>query len=208
MAPWVSGRPLNLLRCAGYKCWFQRNVDHPPAEPGTFSPAVGRIPVHQKNGKTEDYLFIEDANWMIECVSADVVEFHGWGSRIVDVEKPDRLVVDLDPEEGLGFERVREAAFEVRSAFEFLELECFALLSGGKGIHVVVPIEPDAVVRNFAHQCCRTLADPHPERFTVALPRRSAAGEFSSITCVTSATPPRSCHTPSEPDREHPSPRL
>jgi bifunctional non-homologous end joining protein LigD len=181
LLPWVAARPLNMVRCSGSKCWFQRNLNHPATEPGTFGPAIRRISVLQKNGKTEDYLFIEDVEGLRACVAVDAVEFHGWGSLIDDIERPDRLVIDLDPDEGLGFEFVRDAAFEVRDAFDAIGLKSFAMLTGGKGIHVIVPTAPAGqwpAVRAFARSLCGALADADPGRFTVALPKAERRGRI------------------------------
>ena len=94
----------------------------------------------QKNGRTERYLYIESAVEIVACAKVQTVEFHGWGSRAGEVETPDRLVIDLDPGEGVGFEQVKSAAFQLHRSFDALRLESFALLTGGKGIHVVVPL--------------------------------------------------------------------
>jgi bifunctional non-homologous end joining protein LigD len=181
LLPWIAQRPLNLVRCGEHSCWYQRNVSHPKTEPGTFSAAIGRVPVAQKNGKTEDYLFVEDEAAIEACLNAGVVEFHGWGSRVADIEKPDRLVIDLDPDEAIGFEAVKGAALTVRDALARVNLKSFALLSGGKGIHVVAPLAPRAEwadVRAFAFNFCRTLAEAEPDRFTVALPKKERRGRI------------------------------
>lgn len=179
--PWIAHRPLNLVRCGEHSCWYQRNVNHPKTEPGTFGSAIGRVPVAQKNGKTEEYLFIEDEAGLVACLAAGVVEFHGWGSRVNDIEKPDRLVIDLDPDEEIGFDAVKDAALTVRDALALVNLTSFPLLSGGKGIHVVVPLTPAAEwpdVRAFAYDFCRTLANAEPGRFTVALPKKERRGRI------------------------------
>ena len=109
------------------------------------------------------------------------VEFHGWGSRAGQVETPDRLVIDLDPGEGVGFDEVKAAALQLRRSFDAIELESFALLSGGKGVHVVVPIEPVAKwreVREFAKSFCAVLAEAAPDRFTIALPKAQRRGRI------------------------------
>jgi bifunctional non-homologous end joining protein LigD len=97
------------------------------------------------------------------------------------VETPDRLVIDLDPDPKLDFAKVKDAAFQLRRSFEAIGLESFALLSGGKGIHVVVPLEPVAKwpeVDAFAKGFCTALADAAPERFTVALPKPKRRGRI------------------------------
>jgi bifunctional non-homologous end joining protein LigD len=184
MAPWLlrhgARRPLNLFRCTAGHCFFQRNKAHPESG-DTFGAPVRFVAVAQKNGRTEDYLWVEDAAGMLACVVAGGVEFHGWGSRVEDVERPDRLVVDLDPGEGLGFEAVREAAAMVRGLLAEIGLRSSPLLSGGKGVHVVVPIAPEAeweAVREFAQSVCAVLARAEPERFTIALPKAERRGRI------------------------------
>ena len=121
------------------------------------------------------------AEEIVACAKVQTVEFHGWGSRAGAVETPDRLVIDLDPDPKLGFELVKEAAFQVRRSFDAVGLESFALLSGGKGIHIVVPLEPVAEwdqVREFAKSFCTALAEAAPDKFTVALPKPQRRGRI------------------------------
>ena len=139
-------------------------------------------PVEQKNGRTEDYLYVTDAAEIVACAKVQTVEFHGWGSRAGAVETPDRLVIDLDPDPRLGFEAVKHAAFQVRRGVRGASgSRALPLLTGGKGIHVVVPLAPEAgwaEVREFAKSFCTALAEADPDRFTVALPKSSAAGRI------------------------------
>lgn len=121
------------------------------------------------------------AEEIVACAKVQTVEFHGWGSRAGAVETPDRLVIDFDPDPKLGFELVKEAAFQVRRSFDAVGLESFALLSGGKGIHIVVPLEPVAEwdqVREFAKSFCTALAEAAPDKFTVALPKPQRRGRI------------------------------
>jgi bifunctional non-homologous end joining protein LigD len=109
------------------------------------------------------------------------IEFHGWGSLARAVEKPDRMVFDLDPDEGLGFEDVKAAALEIRQRLGAKGLESFAMLTGGKGVHVVVPLVPGhswAAHRAFAKSFAAALADNLPQRFTTALPKAKRAGKI------------------------------
>ncbi|HVM23646.1 MAG TPA: non-homologous end-joining DNA ligase [Sphingomicrobium sp.] len=180
MLPFLSKRLLNLFRCREGKCFFQRNREHPPTGK-EFDALLHFEPVVQKNGRTEQYLYVESAEEIAACARLQCVEFHGWGSRAGAVETPDRLVIDLDPDPKLGFDAVRAAAFQLRRSFEALGLESFAMLSGGKGIHVVVPIEPVAQwdeVREFAKALCTALAEAAPDRFTVALPKPQRRGRI------------------------------
>ena len=180
MLPFAERRLLNLFRCREGKCFFQRNRDHPPSG-REFDRLVHFQPVEQKNGRTEDYLYIESVEEIVACAKVQSVEFHGWGSRAGEVETPDRMVIDLDPDPSLGFAAVKEAALAVRRGFEGLGLRSFALLTGGKGIHIVVPLQPVAEwaeVRGFAKAFCGALAEAAPDRFTVALPKEERKGRI------------------------------
>src|SRR5438270_276848 len=178
--PFVKRRLLNLFRCREGKCFFQRNREHPPTGK-EFDTLVHVEPVEQKNGRTEQYLYVENVEEIGACARVQTVEFHGWGSRAGEVETPDRLVIDLDPGEGVGFEEVKDTALEVRRSFEALGLDSFALLTGGKGIHIVVPLTAAAEwprVREFAKSFCTALAEAAPDRFTVALPKKERRGRI------------------------------
>jgi bifunctional non-homologous end joining protein LigD len=180
MLPFLDRRLLNLFRCRTSKCFFQRNREHPPTAK-EFDKLVHFEPVAQKNGRTEQYLYVESAEEIAACAKVQTVEFHGWGSRAGEVETPDRLVIDLDPDPKLEFAKVKEAAFQLHRSFAAVGLESFALLSGGKGIHVVVPLEAVAEwheVDEFAKSFCMALADAAPDKFTVALPKRQRRGRI------------------------------
>jgi len=180
MLPFLRRRLLNLFRCREGKCFFQRNREHPPTGK-EFDKLVHLEPVAQKNGRTEQYLYVETAEEIVACAKVQTVEFHGWGSRAGEVEIPDRLVIDLDPDPTLDFEKVKEAARQLRTSFEVIGLDSFALLSGGKGIHVVVPLELGAEwpeVDDFAKSFCTALAEAAPDRFTVALPKPQRRGRI------------------------------
>lgn len=180
MLPFLKRRLLNLFRCREGKCFFQRNREHPPTG-REFERVVHFQPVAQKNGRTEQYLYVRSAEEIVACAKLQSVEFHGWGSRAGAAETPDRLVIDLDPDPKLGFATVRDAALQLHRALAELQLESFALLTGGKGIHIVVPIDPVAEwdeVREFAKAFCTALAEAAPDRFTVALPKPRRRGRI------------------------------
>ena len=180
MLPFVERRLLNLFRCREAKCFFQRNREHPPTGK-EFDTLVHFQPVEQKNGRTEQYLYVENADEITACAKVQAVEFHGWGSRAGEVETPDRLVIDLDPGEEVTFDQVKDTALQLHRSFEAIGLQSFALLSGGKGIHVVVPLAPRAEweeVREFAKVFSAALAESDPQRFTVALPKKKRRGRI------------------------------
>jgi bifunctional non-homologous end joining protein LigD len=180
MLPWVANRPLNLFRCVGSRCFFQRNRNHPETDE-PFSEPIRHLPILQKNGRIEPYLYIDDAAGIEACLAAHTIEFHGWGSRVADIERPDRIALDLDPGEGVSFEDVKLAAEQVRGALDQIGLSAWPLLTGGKGMHVVIPLQPAAewnAVRRFAKDFCTTFAEAAPERFTVKLPKEERRGRI------------------------------
>jgi bifunctional non-homologous end joining protein LigD len=181
MLPFIAKRPLNLYRCSGERCFFQRNRDHPPTGEGFFREPIRQVPIEQKNGRTEGYLYVDGLEGILACVEARAVEFHAWGCRVGDVERPDRIAIDLDPGEGVDFAAVRDGALQVGESLEAIGLRSWPLLTGGKGVHVVLPIRPEAdweTVRGFASRFCAALAGLLPERFTVALPKKQRRGRI------------------------------
>jgi bifunctional non-homologous end joining protein LigD len=178
--PHLDQRPLNLFRCHDRYCFFQRNRTHPQtSEP--FDAPICKIPILQKNGKTEEYLYIQDAAGLLACVQADTVEFHAWGSRIPGFERPDRIAFDLDPGDGVTFEQVKDAALQMRQSLDAIGLDSWPMVTGGKGIHVVLPFRPQGEwpqVRAFARQFCAALAEAEPDLYTIALPKAQRRGRI------------------------------
>jgi bifunctional non-homologous end joining protein LigD len=178
MLPWVVTRPLTLVRCPqgrGKKCFFQKH------DAGTFGPHVHQVPIEEKRGEIEDYIYIADQAGLMTCVQMGAIEFHGWGSRVSDVERPDRIVFDIDPDEGLDFAEVKKAARDLKRHLADMGLQTFPLLTGGKGLHVVVPLTPEAewpAVKDFAMRFCVALASAEPERFTANLAKAARKGRM------------------------------
>ena len=178
MLPWTAHRPLTLVRCPqgrGKKCFYQKH------DAGTFGERVLHIPIEEKKGEVEDYLFVEDQDGLLSLIQMGTIEIHGWGSRIEDVEKPDRLVFDIDPDEGLGFDKVRKAARDLKRHLADIGLASFPMLTGGKGVHVIVPLKPRAAwpqVKDFAQRFAVALATAEPDRFTANLSKASRKGRM------------------------------
>lgn len=178
MLPWVSRRPVSLVRCPqgrGKQCFFQKH------DSGSFGDHVKHVPIREKDGGTEDYLYVEDTAGLVACVQMGTIEFHGWGSRVDDVEKPDRLIIDLDPDEGLDFADVKKAARDIRAMLADIGLIAFAMLSGGKGVHVVVPLLPEAEwpeVKDFAQRFAQALAQAEPDRFVATMAKAKRVGRI------------------------------
>jgi bifunctional non-homologous end joining protein LigD len=178
MLPWCGSRPISLVRCPqgrAKKCFFQKH------DAGSFGDTVKHVGILEKDGHEEPYLFVDTADGLLTCVQMGTIEFHGWGARIEDVEKADRLVFDLDPDEGLDFEAVRKAAFHFRGILKSIGLETFPMATGGKGIHVIAPLVPKAEwpeVKDFAHRLAQAVAQSDPENFTAALPKIQRKGRI------------------------------
>ena len=178
MAEWTANRPISLVRCPqgrAKKCFFQKH------DSGTFGPHVLHVPIKEKDGHKEDYLYVEDSAGVIACVQMGTIEFHGWGSKVADVEKPDRIVFDLDPDVGLDFELVKKAAHDLRRHLADIGLTTFPMLTGGKGVHVIAPLTPKAEwpeVKDFCHRFALALAEAEPERFTAALSKAKRTGRI------------------------------
>ena len=178
MLPWAGSRPISLVRCPqgrAKKCFFQKH------DAGMFGDAVRQVGILEKDGHNEPYLYVDTPEGLLTCVQMGTIEFHGWGSRIEDVEKADRLVFDLDPDEGLDFEAVRKAAFHFRDILQSIGLETFPMVTGGKGIHVIAPLVPRAEwpeVKSFAHRLAQAVAQSDPANFTAALPKVQRKGRI------------------------------
>jgi bifunctional non-homologous end joining protein LigD len=178
MLPFAGRRPISLVRCPQGRsraCFFQKH------DAGSFGDAVHQVAIREKNGSTEDYLYVDDADGLVACVQMGTIEFHGWGSSVATLEKPDRLVFDLDPDEGLAFSDTKAAAEHLKTQLAELGLVSFPLLSGGKGVHVVVPLTPDAewpAVKDFADRFARALAGAEPDRFVATMAKARRKGRI------------------------------
>ncbi|RXZ64312.1 DNA ligase D [Pelagerythrobacter rhizovicinus] len=178
MLPFAAFRPVSLVRCPqgrARKCFFQKH------DSGSFGEHVHHVPIAEKKGGTEDYLYIEDAAGLLACVQMGTIEFHGWGARSTEVEEPDRMVFDLDPDEGLDFGDVKQAAKDIRKKLADLGLTSFAMLSGGKGVHVVVPLTPGhswEEHKDFSKRFAEAMSMAEPERFVATMSKAKRKGKI------------------------------
>jgi bifunctional non-homologous end joining protein LigD len=173
MLPHVRNRPLTLLRCPDgchRPCFFQKH------QPKGAPDGVHSVAMREAEGK-RPYSVIDDAKGLFGLLQLATLEIHTWGSRADDFEHPDVLVFDLDPDPELDFEHVIGCALRLRELFEAAELESFVKTTGGKGLHVCVPIEPDLsfeVVKDFTSRVADALAGQVPSKYvsTPSLKRR------------------------------------
>ncbi len=174
----AAARPLSLVRCPqGHtkQCFFQRHG----AE--NLGDAIHTLDVMGKDGKTRAYMYVNDKIGLLECVQMGSIELHGWGAKADNIERPDRMIFDLDPDKQLGFDDVRKAAVHLKQQLADLGLVSFPMLSGGKGIHVVVPLRPVAEwpeVTDFAHRFASALAGADPEHYTATMSKAKRKGRI------------------------------
>ncbi|WP_417322378.1 DNA ligase D [Erythrobacter aureus] len=178
MLPFASRRPISLVRCPrgrAKECFFQKH------DSGSFGDAVHQVPISEKDGGVEDYLYLENAKSVLQCVQMGTIEFHGWGALSDAVELPDRMVFDLDPDERIDFGEVKLAAMEIRRQLADLGLISFAMLSGGKGVHVIVPLSPghswDAH-KDFSKRFAMAMSMSQPERFVATASKVKRKGKI------------------------------
>ncbi len=175
--PHVANRPLSLVRFPdGMKGdgFFQKHASR--GFPDAFKP----ITIKEKEGKGQ-YLYIEDERGLVAAVQMGGLELHVWGSHIDTLEEPDRLVFDFDPDEAVPFAAVADAAKEMRARLKQLGLASYALATGGKGLHVVVPVTPRFGwddVKAFAEAMARTLADDEPDRYLAVASKERRRGRI------------------------------
>jgi bifunctional non-homologous end joining protein LigD len=178
LLPHLARRPLSLVRCPqgrARQCFFQKH------DTGGFPDAMKRVAIEEGSGKTADYFYLDDLAGLLAGVQMGVLEFHGWGCRIDRLEQPDRLVFDLDPDEGLGFAAVRDAAFQLRDELAALGLRTVPMVTGGKGVHVVAPLVRRAgwaEVKALAKGIAGRLAAAEPARFTATMAKAKRQGRI------------------------------
>lgn len=176
--PHLVGRPLSLVRCpkgGARSCFFQRH--HARGMPVGLRPA----PIAASDGAVEEFLTIADASGLDSAVQIDALELHIWGAHVASIERPDRLTFDLDPDELLSFDQVKQAARDFRALLEAAGLTSFVMLTGGKGAHVVAPLEPGLdwpTLQTFARGVAMRLAAEEPSRFTAIMSKARRAGKI------------------------------
>jgi bifunctional non-homologous end joining protein LigD len=175
--PQLARRPLTLVRSPGGQgkpSFYQKHL-------GKGAPdAIGHVDVTE-DGETEAYPVVADLAALIGLVQMDVLEIHPWGSTVDKIDTPDRITFDLDPEEGLPWQRVTEAALGIREALLVIGLQSFAKTTGGKGLHVVVPLQPRLgwdEVKAFTKWVADQLVAHSPDGFTANQSKRARQGRI------------------------------
>jgi bifunctional non-homologous end joining protein LigD len=187
IVPELKGRPLSLVRCPqgpGEGCFYQKHIDE------KFSPEIERVPIRGSMGRgqpprgqdsTSVYAAANSIEAVVGLVQMGVIELHVWGSTTADLDRPDRMIFDLDPDPAVAWREVMAAAQSTRERLADLGLESFVKTSGGKGLHVAVPLarrhEWDEV-REFSRAIAETMAREEPQRFVAKMAKRERAGRI------------------------------
>jgi bifunctional non-homologous end joining protein LigD len=174
MRPFVVDRPLSLLRApngiAGH-AFFQKHA----------GPGLNKAVATRKDTDGEELLYIRDFDGLAALVQLGTVEIHVWGATIDAIETPDQIIFDLDPDEGVPLERVREAALSIRDRLGELGFTSVLKTSGGKGFHVVIPLKPKAdwtEVKGFARDFAKAMEQADPRRYTATLSKKARKGRI------------------------------
>jgi bifunctional non-homologous end joining protein LigD len=175
--PEVADRPLTLVRCPqGHEkeCFYQKHADQ------GFPDAVKRVEIAEGSGPST-YLYVDSIEGILSLVQLGVLELHTWGSRRDQVERPDRIIFDLDPDEGMAWERIVEAARILHGFLDSLGLRSFLKTTGGKGLHIVVPLVRRSTwdeAKAFSKAVVDRIADAAPDRYTTNASKKKREGRI------------------------------
>ncbi len=175
--PQIINRPLSLLRCPagiGGECFFQRN-------PGRGLGADIKPFAFKHNGKKYEYFYIENEKGLLEVVQMGAIELHPWGAPVEAIDYPDRLIFDLDPAPDVPFEAVKLAAQDLRQRLQHKGLESVLKCTGGKGLHVTVPLagkDKWPVVKSFAASLAEEMVAATPQAYVATMSKAKRTGKI------------------------------
>ena len=178
MGAHLFGRPVSLVRApdgVGKQTFFQKHaMKGMPKE-------IKLIDIAESDGKPEEYITLPDATAIVSAAQISALEFHLWGSKNKDLEHPDRLIFDLDPDEDLDFQIVKRAAFDIKALLDSADLTSFAMITGGKGIHIVLNVKPKLEwdeFKQFAGDVAEQIAALDPKRFVANMSKAKRKGRI------------------------------
>ena len=179
MLPHIAGRPLSLVRCmngTSKPCFFQKHANE------TLPDDIESVDiVDKKAGNAEPYITLSTSKALAELAQLNVLEIHSWGSKNDSIEKPDRIVIDLDPDEAIAWRTLASAAAEVRQRMKSAGLEPFLKSTGGKGLHVEARIKPDhdwASVKDFTHRMVLSMEKDNPSLYLTRMTKAARKGKI------------------------------
>ncbi|HEX6795917.1 MAG TPA: DNA ligase D [Casimicrobiaceae bacterium] len=175
LLPQLRDRPLTLVRCPNgwdKPCFYQKHANE------TISEHIERIDIRDSGG-IKPYMIANSVSAIVALAQMGVLELHPWGSRAPKLDYPDRLIFDFDPDEALGYDKLVDAVAVLRKLLDALELEAFLKTTGGKGLHVVIPLEPTRTwddAKEFCRGVAEMLVRTFPDRFTAKLTKSRRTG--------------------------------
>ncbi|WP_058533952.1 DNA ligase D [Legionella saoudiensis] len=174
--PYISLRPLTLVRCPSQhtKCFYQRHFNE--STPDALMPFED-----PSDEEHERYIYLNNREGLLSLVQMGVLEIHPWGSRIDHIEQPDTLVIDLDPAPDVPWSKVVSAALEVREHLGQYQLQSFVKSTGGKGLHVVIPIIPEYdwdTIKEFTHVFVKFLEKLKPNEYISTMTKSKRTGKI------------------------------
>lgn len=175
--PFIKDRALSLVRCPENRnnCFFQRHYTESTPK------ALKAITVETKAGKKEQFIYLNTKNGLYSLIQMDVLEIHLWGSLVSNIEKPDVIVIDLDPDPSVAWETIVKSALEIKKYLQEFKLTSFVKTTGGKGLHVVVPIQPEYEwdeVKNFTHVFVALIERINPECYVSKMTKSKRKGKI------------------------------
>ncbi len=177
MLTFVGHRILSIVRCpkgVNQTCFYKKH-------PGSKLKGIATLPISKDSEDSEEYFYIENKSGLISEAQMGTLEFHTWGSRVDNLEKPDMMVFDLDPDEGMDLEQVRQGARDLREILNELSLDSYIKTSGGKGYHVVVPLKPTATwdtFYTFAKSVAEVMEKKWSDRYTTNSRKTKRSGKI------------------------------
>ncbi len=175
--PHMTERPLSIVRCPegrGKECFYQKHVTD------SLPPSIKGIPIREKEAERE-YLYITDLSGLIALVQLGALEIHPWGCKVDRVERPDLMTFDLDPGPGVEWKSVVETAHLLRERLDGLGLQSFVKTTGGKGLHVAVPLTRRSEwddVRSFTEAFTRAVARDFPQKYLATMTKSKRQGKI------------------------------
>ena len=177
--PHLVNRPLSILRCQegfGGACFFQRHLTH-----GHIDKNIKEIELKTKEGQRHPFLTVDNIKGVITLVQMGVLEIHPWGSTADDLDKPDRVIFDLDPDLEVEWQKVIDGAFEIKQRMDEFGLESFVKTTGGKGLHVVVPMKPKyswQTISDFTKAIAESMENDNPEVYIANMSKNKRYGKI------------------------------
>ena len=189
LLPFAKKRPLMLLRCTDAWDMAKESFGSQGRKPRKGAPCF--VQKHSGRGLVknigigvvddDEVIYVTKEEEIHALVQQNAVELHGWGSRLPKIEKPDWIVLDLDPDVGLPFERVVEAAIDLRDQLAKMGLTTFVKTTGGKGLHVVLPLTPKddwPIVSAFAMAIANGMVTREPKKYVATMTKAARAGKI------------------------------